>query len=201
MLENAPILVLMMMIFQRFNPYMWGVSQSDPSAVKFQGQKYGLDHAPAKFQLKGRRTAIAFAEPEPDRVTRSMKWPPPAADMKFCFKSSWKECIRVHEYIIIAEAFKRVSELLPEEFRTMVTDHLPRVIASQECSTESTAVIRFFVDQAKGDTRTPIGSIRKGSRVRVWIIAERLDALFKLQPCDFWQGFWDIVRCECMIHV
>lgn len=205
-LKQLPIFVMMIVIFQRFNLYMWGVSQRDASKVEVDGQKFCLDYVPTPFQLCGRRTTGTFAEHEScltdgnegedvlhnaNQGFRQNK----KKKKRLFFKSSWKEICRGKEYEIIKVGRKRLRRLLPKMYQPMVKNHIPQVIASQECTSESTAVIRFFLDEAEGNALAGGEINQKGARVMVWMVTPRLRPIHTLDPANFWRVYWDIIRC------
>lgn len=192
----------MVMIFQRFTPYMWGVSQSDASKVEIEGQTYHLGNAPTKFELNGRRTSGAFAAPDicpngRSETTAEKEERLSEDNMNLFFKCTYAECVRVKEPTVIMIIGGRIDEHMPVEFCPMVTDHIPTVIASQECNTETTATIRFFLDEVMGSSTAVKARNQERSRVRVWMITTRLRCLYTLtDPSEFWRAYWDIVRCK-----
>ena len=52
----------MVIIFQRFTPYLWGISQQDTSKVEVKGRLFHITEGPSRFQLHGRRTTSFDAE-------------------------------------------------------------------------------------------------------------------------------------------
>lgn len=197
----------MVMVFQCFTPYMWGVSQSDASKVEIGGQVYHLGRAATKFELNGRRTSGAFAEPELSHngiseTTAEKDVRLDEDNMTLFFKCTNAECARVKEPTVISTVADRIDEHMPVEFCPMVTNHIPTVIASQECSSETTATIRFFLDEAMNSSKAVKDRNQERARVRVWMIAERLKGLHTLTvPSQFWRGFWDIVRCKSFLSL
>ena len=55
-LENLPLFITMIIIFQRYTPYLWGISQQDSSEVDIDGHLFRIVETPPRFQLHGRRT-------------------------------------------------------------------------------------------------------------------------------------------------
>ena len=61
-LENLPLFITMIIIFQRYTPYLWGITQQDSSKVDINGHTFHIDEVPSRFQLHGRRTTSFNAE-------------------------------------------------------------------------------------------------------------------------------------------
>lgn len=97
----------------------------------------------------------------------------------------------------------RAKTLLPENFRKMVTDHIPTVIAAQVCSSVSTARFRLFLKFAGAFPHLSVNDIQKRARVRVWIVMPRLHAIHKVreQPPKFLNVFGEIIRCKSTYHL
>ena len=110
------------------------------------------------------------------------------------FKQSWTESTRHKEFDIIMTAYSRAEALLKEHSR-MVTDHLPTVEAAEASSADVTSVFRTLIYEIGGLEGTSKADIEKRSRVKVWMVNERLKPVTSLKPDDFWKVFWDIVRC------
>lgn len=81
----------------------------------------------------------------------------------------------------------------------MVTDHVPRVIASAECEFDSTAIIRLLIKTAGGFAQLTEEDILKESRVRMCMVTRKLQVLQNLPPSDFLQIFWELIRCMCSL--
>ena len=264
-MEQLPLFVLMIMIFQRFTPRALGLSQRDSTKVEVGGKSFYINEEAQQFQLHGRRTFGSPAsteppilptvqEPQTPRITRSRarenqetestsvgdnnsggmevelehnggdddngekkeddddeddedyiddkKGVSPAhhadipfEDQPFFFKSSWAECAREKEFIIINTAHERSKKHLGEYAR-MVNDYIPKVEASQACTTDSTAIIRLFIKYAGGYKRLTEDDIKKQARDRHWMVCKRLKPVKDLPPEKFWKVFWDIVRCK-----
>lgn len=199
-LDQLPLFIVMTMIFQRFNSYMWGISQNDDTTVEVAGRRFYLAEEPLPFQLKGRRTAATCAEPEPDNLQNTERRPT-VDEMTLFFKSTWRERIRTPEYDIIKLIDDRAINHLPEEFRKMVTDHLPTVIASQECTNENTATIRVLLQQAATGGVIKVEKELYGARVRTWMVTRRLEAVIDLEPSDFLRVYWDSMRCTSLTRI
>ena len=81
-MEQLPLFVLMIMIFQRFTPRALGLSQRDSTKVEVGGKSFYINEEAQQFQLHGRRTFGSPAsteppilptvqEPQTTRITRS----------------------------------------------------------------------------------------------------------------------------------
>ena len=82
-MEQLPLFVLMIMIFQRFTPGALGLSQRDPTKVEVGGKSFYINEEAQQFQLHGRRTfgspastepilpPVQSDDPRPPRITRS----------------------------------------------------------------------------------------------------------------------------------
>lgn len=92
----------------------------------------------------------------------------------------------------------------------MVFEHLPTVIASQECRKENTATIRVLIQQACSGSQKIIGEKELiGARVWTWMVSERLEQVMasdnleqaqNLQPRDFLRVYFDSMRCMSVTH-
>lgn len=117
--------------------------------------------------------------------------------MTMFYKGVWRERVRVSEPSAIETIDDRTRKLLPEKFRKMVTDHLPKVITSQECHKENTATIRVLLKQAcSGSVHIESEDQERGARVWTWMVSEKLGRVEKLDPLNFIRVWTDCLRCE-----
>lgn len=187
------MLVLLLMVLQRFDKRMWGLSMDTPLKVNVGSECYSLDpEMDCVFEFAGRRTfgATAVLLPPTNQESQSQVTSPP-----LFLKSSYVKCSDRKEPNIINIIHERANTLLPEKYRKMVTDHVPTVIASKECDSESTAIIRLLIKAAGGFTQLTEEDIRKESRIRVWLVTRKLQVLQNLPPASFWRIFWQLLRC------
>lgn len=216
--QYLPLFVTMIAIFQRFSLRTWGLSERDATKVKVDNKSFRLANTPTPFQLTGRRTTGTFAKYDEDALNDTTDPPhtngdgepqcEPATEhvnpddwpdgMPLFLKSSWVECARCPEFHLIAKAHERANTLLPVEYREMVTDHIPTVIAAQECVNDTTARFRLFLKFSGAFPHLNVDYIRNHARVRIWIVMPRLLAIHKLElePSKFLSVFWDAIRCE-----
>lgn len=117
----------------------------------------------------------------------------PYDDHPYFFKSSWTEDSRVKEPTIINKAHERAKERLPDGYSQMVTNHLPKIVASEIRT--STARFRLAVKKAGGFKERDVDEIKSKGRVQVVMVTRRLKKITDLEPSDFWKVFWDINRC------
>lgn len=191
-LEHLPVFVLMVMIFQRFSPELWGLAQRDASKMNIDESTFYLepqtaeDEVGARFQLFGRRSFAAAASSDPSADTYTL----------FC-KSSWAESTRTKEPDIINIAHERANKLLPGKYSEMVTKHIPEVVKSRVCNEASTATFRLFLELVWSTQITQIKKeeIKKRARVNVLLVTHQLKQITVLKPSEFWKVFWEINRC------
>ena len=91
-------------------------------------------------------------------------------------------------------AYSRAEALL-KEYSRMVTNHLPKVEAEEASSAPMISIFRRLIYELGGLEGTSKADIEKRSRVKVWMVNERLKPVTSLKPDDFWKVFWAIVRC------
>lgn len=193
--KQTPMLVLLLMVLQRFDKRMWGLTLDDPTRVKVGDKCYLLDsELESTFELTGRRTIGANATPLP---AASLCTHPQANGTSFFYKSNYVKCRDPKEPDTIDIIHERANSFLPEKYRKMVTDHVPRVIASAECESDSTAIIRLLIKTAGGFEQLTEEDILKESRVRMCMVTRKLQVLQNLPPSDFLQIFWELIRCMC----
>lgn len=192
--------------------------------VTVENKTFHLLPTPTPFQLNGRRTTGTFAKYDKELSGEETSTKGYGSDdtcstanseldcgnpddgddgMPFFFKSSWTEWVRDLEFQMIRLAHERAKTLLPENFRKMVTDHIPTVIAAQVCRSVSTARFRLFLKFAGAFPHLSVDDIQKRARVRVWMVMPRLHAIHKLreQPPNFLNVFGEIIRCKSTYHL
>lgn len=187
------MLVLLLLVLQRFDRRMWGLSMDNPAKIKVGNEFFSLDsEMDCAFEFAGRRTfgATAVSFPSTNQETQPLANSPP-----LFLKSSYVKCSDRKEPNIINIIHERANTLLPEKYRKMVTDHVPKVIASKECESESTAIIRLLIKAAGGFAQVTEEDMLKESRVRVWMVTRKLQVLQNLPPASFWRIFWQLLRC------
>lgn len=193
--KQTPMLVLLLMVLQRFDKRMWGLTLDDPTRVKVGDKCYLLDsELDCTYELTGRRTLGANATPLP---AADLPTQPQANGTSLFLKSSYAKCRDPKEPDIIDIIHERANSFLPEKYRKMVTDHVPTVIASEECESESTAIIRLLIKGAGGLAQLTEEDIMKESRVRMYMVTRKLQVLQNLPPSDFLRIFWELIRCMC----
>ena len=124
--------------------------------------------------------------------------PPEPEEEAFFFKQCWTESTRDKEFDIIETAHSRAEELL-KEYSWMVTDHLPKVEASEASNVNITSVFRVVVNKDGGLESMSEADIEKRGRVRVRMVSKKLKPITELEPTEFWKVFWQIVRCTCFV--
>jgi hypothetical protein len=200
--EQLPLLVVMIRIFHGFPLAMWGYKPVD-IWIEENGAKvsYSRNESPVgQFQIKGRRTFTADATKSPIEVPAATALPSagarnsrhlnkpatqPSSEGLLFLKSAWPETSRRKEPEVIDEAYKRAKKMLGTEARS-VTDHLPVLISSEELVHTSTEIIRHLVKSKKED----------GFRVQLWMLSKKLEPIHALKPKDFWTAFWHTLRCK-----
>lgn len=177
---------MFVMVFQRCDKQMWGQSLEDPAKVEVGDESYVLEaETRSSFDFTGRRTFGASAA-----LLRQSTQP-----QTMFFKSSWMKSSDRKEPEIIGIIHDRANSLLPQEYRKMVTDHIPAVVGSKECKAESTTIIRLLIKIAGGFSDLSTGDISKQGRVRVWMVTRKLKKLHRIGPSVFWRVFWELIRC------
>lgn len=190
------MLVLLLMVLQRFDRRMWGLSLDSPTKFKIGSECFSIESPmDCAFEFAGRRTFGATAVPLP---STDQDAEPQANNPPLFFKSSYAKCCDRKEPDIINIIHERANSLLPEKFRRMVTDHVPTVIASEECESESTAIIRLLIKESGGFAQLSEKDIIKESRVRVRMVTRKLHVLQNLPPASFWRIFWELIRCTSL---
>jgi len=210
-IEELPLLVIMIRIFEDFPLGMWGYTPINVWTEDENQQKvyYCCEGARVgSFQIKGRRSFTADATKisaqtaiPPTIATASTTTPAPSSshdehsegaqleherseDILF-LKSAWPEVNRRKEPEVIKEAYKRAEKLLETEAPS-VTEHLPIVVNSEELTYTSTEIIRHLVRSTTTD----------GFRVQLWMLSKKLQPIHTLDPKDFWVAFWHTIRCK-----
>ena len=206
-IEELPLLVVMIRIFEDFPLGMWGYTPVNVWTEDKNRTKVPYRHKEnpvGSFQIIGRRTFTADAtKKKPNQVQtattpttsvsnvrRSCRLkkrdnqPEQSEDVLF-LKSAWPETKRRKEPEVVREAYKRAKELLGTEARS-VTDHLPVIINSEELAYTSTEIIRRLVKSTTTD----------GFRVQLWMLSKKLQPIHALYPKDFWKAFWHTLRCK-----
>jgi len=206
-IEELPLLVIMIRIFEDFPLGMWGytpidiwVEDENKTKVHYRHQEKFM----GSFQIISRRTFTADATRIPlqtaaastpalntQRSGRLNKQRHPSSphdkqseDILF-LKSAWPETKRRKEPEVILEAYKRVEALLGTEARS-VTKHLPVLVNFEELAYTSTEIIRDLVKSTTTD----------GFCVQIWMLSKRLQPIHALKPSEFWMAFWHTLRCK-----
>ncbi|ESK84872.1 other 1 protein kinase [Moniliophthora roreri MCA 2997] len=177
-LQQLPLFVVMVMVFQRFNSRMWGVRDTEifcPAKSKTYHVIEDTKKGP-RFELCGRRTFTAHVSEKQNHSTSD--------DHEF-FKAAWPDISRNKEPAILDEAHRRADELLQEPLRSYVKDHIPMVDAWEELSDTSTALIRCL-----------LGLSTENGQVQLWMICPILEPARKLAPQAFWVALWEAIRCH-----
>ncbi|KAK0199580.1 hypothetical protein DFS33DRAFT_1267374, partial [Desarmillaria ectypa] len=204
---RLPLFVVMVIILQRFDAAMWGLSDIQISQTTENGPvSFYLESDKAKralFQLAGRRTFGADARSSDDAKIS----PPPLVSVTsvpsaatshaldgseqkshpLFFKAAWPENSRDREPEIIAEAVSRANQYLGE-FKAYVLEHIPTVVGWQEVKYTSTAIIRQL-----------LGLHAERSCTLLWMVSHKLHPLKDRDGQDFWKAFWELIRCHYLL--
>ena len=164
-------------------------SDTENIGEKAEGQVDPGTNAQPQLQALDEATKVPKAEEQS---------PPEPEEEAFFFKQCWTESTRDKEFDIIETAHSRAEELL-KEYSWMVTDHLPKVEASEASNVNITSVFRVVVNKDGGLESMSEADIEKRGRVRVRMVSKKLKPITGLEPNEFWKVFWDIVRCTCFI--
>ncbi|KAI3605706.1 other 1 protein kinase [Moniliophthora roreri] len=197
-LQQLPLFVVMVMIFQRFNSRMWGVRDTEISCPEESKTYYIIEDTTKgpRFELCGRRPFTAHVSEKQNHSQHPMNTrskgdvdaePDPSPEEKF-FKAAWPDTSRNKEPAILDEAHRRADELLQEPLRSYVKDHIPIVNTWRELSDTSTALIRCF-----------LGLSTENGQVQLWMTCPILEPARKLAPQAFWVALWEAIRCHYIL--
>ncbi|TFK21003.1 hypothetical protein FA15DRAFT_707593 [Coprinopsis marcescibilis] len=203
--EQLPLLVATMVLFQRFGTRMRGIAPLDLKAT-VNGRKHQYD-IPSKtsvpWKLKGRRCVIykpeakvtadepsKQGEADADEVTRSSTKLPDDLKNTF-FKFSCREEERDGEGDIISCTMERAEKHLGK-FAKDITNHLPIVLHYKAHDKLSTKFIRQFAGVGIDGTQ--------GSRVPWEMLSKEMKPVDELLPDDFFAKIWGVIRCKWMSH-
>jgi hypothetical protein len=206
---DLPLIVVMVMLFQRFDDLMRGTGSYDLKA-DIDDAEVAFDlpentHRP--WELKGRHTISAHpvaigtvvAPPAPThgRATRAVTRASVAADAAAVvpplpeelrdmrFKLSWREEVRDREGVIIQVARERAAHYLKGHHPEWVLDHLPEVHSHGQYDMYSTRHIRaaLKIDVA-------------GSKVPTMLLSKKLSPFEGVEQKDLRRVIWELIRCE-----
>ncbi|KAH6903796.1 hypothetical protein BKA70DRAFT_1433096 [Coprinopsis sp. MPI-PUGE-AT-0042] len=193
-IAQLPLLVATVVLFQRFSPRMRGSASLD-LAVPLGSRSMPFDvRARPHWQLKGRHGVFGTPVPRGSypqvsmktsaRTTRSRaKVEAEASSLAdLFFKLSWRDERRLSEALVIAVAKERAKHYIPNPDH--VIDHLPEVVMHEEHDELSTRHIR-----------ESLGLETVGSRVPSIMVMRKLQQLDTLDPEDFQDYIWQIIRC------
>ncbi|TFK20505.1 hypothetical protein FA15DRAFT_123242 [Coprinopsis marcescibilis] len=205
--EQLPLLVATMVLFQRFGTRMRGIAPLDLKAtVNGREHKYDIPNdTSVLWELKGRRPVVAKPvakgtadertkkeEAKTEIKTRSQtKAHRLPDDLKNTFfKFSWREEQRDGEGDIISCARERAEKHLGK-FAKDVTNHLPDVLHYKAHDKLSTKFIRQFAGVGIEGTQ--------GSRVPCEMLSKEMKPLDELPPDDFFAKIWGVIRCHFLL--
>lgn len=120
---------------------------------------------------------------------------------RYCFKDYNMEVKRVPEFATVKLIFARAQQHLPARYLEMVTNHLPDIVAGEECHGVTTADIRLHAKLAGGLPDISEGEIMERARVRILMLSRKLEHVSNLSPPEFWKVFWEIMRCACALDI
>ncbi|KAH6904266.1 hypothetical protein BKA70DRAFT_1432476 [Coprinopsis sp. MPI-PUGE-AT-0042] len=208
--SQLPLFVALIALFQRFNKQMHGSASFELKAV-IQGEEIPFDipdTSATPWQLKGRHTVTASpirkgskgvvtapaAHPGHSIGTRAatkaaaavQASSPPEKLRDLFFKLTWREEVRSPEGYIIQTAKDRANRYLPHP--EWVTDHLPDVKYYGEYRSMSTKHIRLA-----------LGIISDDHRVPTIMLSTKLVTFDDVDPLEFSQRFWEIIRCHRLL--
>jgi len=186
-IEEPPLLIVMIRTFGDFPLHMWGYTRIDVWTEDenkkrvYCGRK---EKSLGSFNLISRQTFTADAiripvetpTPNAQRCAQprspsscddhSSDTPPESEDIHF-LKSAWPEMKRQKEPEVIREAYKRAEALLGTEARS-ATDHLPVLINFEGLAYTSTEIIRRLVNSSTAD----------GFCVQLWMLSKKLQLIY-----------------------
>ncbi|RXW24071.1 hypothetical protein EST38_g1775 [Candolleomyces aberdarensis] len=196
---QLPLLVVIILFFQRFGDRMRGNSGINLLEAEANGKKFKYvipDDVHSGLELKGRRrvTATPLVERPPasahSRYTRQNARAANAADClplddDLFFKlSGWREHTRQSEGFVVQTAKERAVQLLGENAGD-VLNHLPDIEHFENYPLFSTGYIRKCLGLGIGGARIPSS-----------LLADRLAPLEEVEPDDFPLRMWEIIRCH-----
>ncbi|EAU82571.2 other/FunK1 protein kinase [Coprinopsis cinerea okayama7 len=205
--SQLPLLVAMMLIFQRFDDRMRGNGKFQLN-IEVDGETvpHSLDDSEIhnRWMFKGRRSVSGKlfphgkipppkSESRSSRTTRSNANPtandvPSNEEGELFGKFLWREEARHTEGVIIETALKRAERHLGEH-KKHVIDHLPCVKTCTEFSDFSTKHIRNFLNLPSQGARVPTGIAAE------WLLpsAELTD------PEEYVRAIWQLIRCNFLL--
>ncbi|KAH6904249.1 hypothetical protein BKA70DRAFT_1226901 [Coprinopsis sp. MPI-PUGE-AT-0042] len=206
---QLPLVVVMIIIFQRFDHRMRGTACIDLKAC-LNGVEVPLDvpfdfHSP--WQLKGSHTVATSPVARGKGINKPANSPTthghypgqsrlgPTSTMTESLKDtflkfSWREETRDPEGLVIKTAKERATYYLPLKKCSpeWVTSHLPDVKLYEEYETLSTRHIRAC-----------LGLDTVQSRIPTLMLSKKLHALNELEPRDFRKVIWQLIRCHSLL--
>jgi hypothetical protein len=199
--KELPLLVMTILLFQRFGPQMRGNATVDLK-LPLNDVAVPFDLPPEcrpKWQLKGRRGVVGTPITPAKRLARmpthkygtrarTEATAPANPFSDLFFKLSWREDHQRSEASIIALAKDRARHYLPNPEN--VIDHLPDVKFDEDYEAFSTCHIRRHLNLET-----------KGSRMPSITVMRKLRPFEEVEPADFIRLFWQITRCEFLVHL
>ncbi|KAH6904219.1 hypothetical protein BKA70DRAFT_1432418 [Coprinopsis sp. MPI-PUGE-AT-0042] len=212
-ISHLPLMVVMLIIFQRFDHRMRGVACVETKAsINGEDLEFDIPHtAFSPWQLRGTHTTATVPVRKGRGVARPANGPishghSPETDLPFqanlgtdaplatlrdtFFKFSWREEARDPEGVVIATAKERARYYLPMQRQSpeLVTDHLPDVKSYREYETLSTRHIRAC-----------LGLDTKESRVPTLMISRKYQPFSGVKPSDFRTAIWQVICCHYLL--
>ncbi|KAF5311686.1 hypothetical protein D9611_009432 [Ephemerocybe angulata] len=188
--EQLPLLVAMVVLFQRFRGPMRGVA---PIELKCRIGEHEVPYAiPAttrpRWGMTGKRVVATIplpVAPPPDR-------PPCSVDItNYFFKWSWRKEDSQSEAEVVDLAKERARRYLPKEFTADLTNHLPKVEHAEDFPLLSTSLIRKYAG-----IKTPLGH----PRVPTLTLSKKLLSVkVVVDPQTLRVFIWDILRCVTLL--
>jgi len=215
-IEELPLLVIMIRIFEDFPPGMWGYTpieiwaeDENKTKVHYRRQEKPM----GSFQIISRRTFTADVTRIPLPTGASAPAPNPQRSSSLhtqCHQSSLRaehsentspKNEQSEDILFLKSAWpetkrRKEPEVIIEAYRRAealleaeagnVTDHLPVLVNFKELAYTSTEIIRDLVKSTTTD----------GFCVQVWMLLKKLQPIHTLDPSDFWTAFWHTLRCK-----
>ena len=195
---QLPLLVTMILMFQRFGKRMRGEAGWNLHAnVDGKDINYTLPpEARAGWELKGRHQVFATplapadgSEPLTDGPSRcsarqASRAPVVKPRKDLFFKLSWREESCDDEAFVVKTAKDRAKHYLGEHAGD-VLNHLPEIKHSETDPLFSTGHIRRFLRLTTD-----------GARVPSLMLSQTLQPLDKVEPGDIIARLWEIIRCK-----
>jgi len=220
-IEELPLLVVMIRIFEDFPLGMWGYTPVDVWTKGENGTKVPYcrkENPVGSFQIIGRRTFTADAKKAKPNQVQSAITPTIAPNMRRSRRLN-KRSARPRPSSSSAERpqgnqLEQSEDVLflksawPETKRRKEPEVVSKAYkrAKELLGTEARSVTDHLPVIINSDelayTSTEIirrllkSPTKDGFRVQLWMLSKKLQPIHALDPKDFWKAFWHTLRCK-----